>query len=206
MADLEKIFTEVFQKKKWATGESVSGQGSTLKATTSYRKGLLMLLKKYNIQSVVDCACGDWNWMKEIQGDLPNYLGIDIVKDLIEQNKEKYETETVKFLHGNMFEIDQLIDQTDLLIVRHVLEHHKTNDALLFLEKVKKIAKYALITSNNHETVTKDLNSVGHLARGINLELPPFSLGIPLERILDIADMSSWDGVHGVFGYLFKFN
>lgn len=206
MFKFEKIFSKIYHDpKRWKTAEGCSGPGSTLEATKSFREGLSNIIQKYEIKSIIDCACGDWNWMKEMKNELPDYLGVDIVPELIQSHQDKYQTEKIKFIHYDIFRVNELRDQVDLIIARHVLEHHKTEKVLEFLKTIKGFAKYALITSNNIEKTTRELKEIGR-SRGINLEIAPFSLGEPLERILDVADISSWDGIHGVFGYLYKFN
>jgi hypothetical protein len=47
-------------------------------------------LTKVNAYNIVDLGCGDFYWMKEV--DLPcKYIGLDIVQEVIEENKEMYE-------------------------------------------------------------------------------------------------------------------
>ena len=88
---MKKEFTDTYVNNKWKMhlGESKSGDGSALINTENYIENLLKIIEDFNIDVMVDCSCGDWNWMKEIKEKLPKYIGIDIVEELIEENKLK---------------------------------------------------------------------------------------------------------------------
>ena len=84
----EDRFTWIYKKKIWSKGESRSGPGSTLKYTENLRKQLPILFQKYSIQKIFDAPCGDFNWMRLVVDKLDvNYLGADIVPELIKNNK-----------------------------------------------------------------------------------------------------------------------
>jgi hypothetical protein len=85
MSLLDK-FTEIYNNNGWCSPESRSGNGSELKNTIKLRSELPYLFVKYNIKSILDIPCGDFNWMKEV--DLTNieYKGADIVESLINLN------------------------------------------------------------------------------------------------------------------------
>ena len=62
-AKQEGVFTEVYQELGWSKRqmESVSGTGSTLENTEILRSELPKVCKKYDINNIVDIACGDFN-------------------------------------------------------------------------------------------------------------------------------------------------
>ena len=53
--------------------ETYSGPGSLLKNTNNLIEGLSLFIKEYNIKSIIDVPCGDFNYMKEINLDNVNY-------------------------------------------------------------------------------------------------------------------------------------
>ena len=84
---MEEKFSNIYEKNIWGGG---SGSGSKLSYDNkSYLKSLDSIIKNHNIQSILDIGCGDWEIMKHLsfQGE---YLGIDIVRSVINQNKINY--------------------------------------------------------------------------------------------------------------------
>lgn len=47
--------------------ESKSGGGSTISSTTTLRHFLPIFFQKYNIKTILDIPCGDYNWMKMVE-------------------------------------------------------------------------------------------------------------------------------------------
>ena len=65
---MQQVFTSVFDRNFWADpeGETFSGPGSSLKQTATMRSKLPTLFQELGINSILDAACGDLNWMKEL--------------------------------------------------------------------------------------------------------------------------------------------
>ena len=108
----KELFTQIYEGYKFGgTNESRSGLGSTLEETSGLRDKIKLLIREKNIKSVVDIPCGDFNWMKEIVSEFKYYRGVDIVKDLIKANKEKYKNfENVDFMVADVItEFDKCI-------------------------------------------------------------------------------------------------
>ena len=90
MRDLKKIFTEIYESNSWTSSESRSGLGSELISTETIRKELPEVFKKFNIKSVLDIPCGDFNWMSNVDLKEVHYIGADIVENMIEDNKNNF--------------------------------------------------------------------------------------------------------------------
>ena len=95
----QEKFQWIYANNYWGNSESLSGSGSTLTYTKNLREKLPELLRQFNIQKVFDAPCGDFNWMKHL---LPNvdidYVGGDIVKNLIDDLNINYAKKGVSFL------------------------------------------------------------------------------------------------------------
>lgn len=136
---IESIFTDIFKNNTWGSAESVSGTGSTIYNTEVLRNNLKSFIESNNIKTIIDSACGDFNWMRLIVQEYTNinFIGLDIVKPIIDRNTETYKhLSNVKFFHKNML-IDQLPDG-DLVICRDVLGHLTTSDIKKYIRNVKK--------------------------------------------------------------------
>ena len=53
-------------------------------------------LRKLGIKTIVDAACGDFNWMRHIvrNSDI-KYHGFDVVEELIKKNQRLYGSENI---------------------------------------------------------------------------------------------------------------
>ena len=55
-------------KTSWESNESRSGIGSEIKNTKEVLRAInQMSLKQYNIKSIIDIPCGDFNWMSSLR-------------------------------------------------------------------------------------------------------------------------------------------
>src|SRR5204862_8116349 len=99
-----------------------SGAGSTLEYTQSLRRELPLLVHRLGVKRVLDAPCGDYNWFRLIQRNPDiHYVGADIVKPLILQNREHYENETTTFIHLDITR--NRLPDADLWLCRDCLMH-----------------------------------------------------------------------------------
>jgi hypothetical protein len=58
----------LYNRRCKASGEleSESGPGSSTSFTHTTREYLQDIIERYAVRSIVDVACGDWNWMRQI--------------------------------------------------------------------------------------------------------------------------------------------
>ena len=125
-------FTYIWKKNLWGSTESVSGPGSTLYNTQNLRSQLPILFKKFSIGSIVDALCGDFNWMKHVIPESGiTYTGIDVVDNLIVENKIKYSNSFINFYQADL--IMEVCPRSDLLISRDFLFHLSQEDIFKFL-------------------------------------------------------------------------
>lgn len=177
---LEDRFTQIYQQGIWfANKESHSGRGSTLEATTSLRRDLPALVKELGVQRIVDAGCGDFNWMKEIVPQFDcEYVGGDVVRDLIEENQRKYGSDRVRFQHLDI--VNGVVPESDLVMCREVLFHLSFSDIRKALQNfIDSGARFVLVTTNPTVIKNKDISSGD--VRELNFELAPF--GLPSQEI-----------------------
>ena len=187
--DLKELFTKTYTENKWSSNESRSGIGSHLEYTESIRK-LIVELIDGGVEYIWDCSCGDWNWMKEIKESLPNYVGNDIVDELIELNTKKFGSDTIKFQCGDMLEELKKLESAsvDLLLCRHTLEHLSTDYVINVIKEICRVSKKALITTTSNSG-NSPLNPNGYDARGINLGIDEYF------EILGEPKSKHWDSI-----------
>lgn len=84
------VFRHIYRNKTWGDAESVSGPGSELGETRKVREVLPALLRELGVKSMLDAPCGDWNWMKTIDLSGIDYIGAEVVPELVERNTRLY--------------------------------------------------------------------------------------------------------------------
>jgi hypothetical protein len=185
----EDRFTKIYMSNHWNSLESRSGEGSTFENTQGIRAELPKIFEKYEIRSMLDAPCGDFNWMQSVTKNASiTYIGGDIVQALIEKNQAKYGDKNISFLHLDLTKTS--LPMVDLLFCRDCLFHLSYQDIARVLENfLRSPIPYFMTTSNaapcgprinNLDIVTGDM-------RSIDLFSDPFSLsqGYVLESIAD---------------------
>jgi hypothetical protein len=179
-----RVFEDIYRHNMWGNKESRSGPGSTMACTESVRLELPALISRFGIRTMLDAACGDYYWMNRANLTLDLYLGADIVPELIESNRRRYGADSGRRKFIALDIVRDRIPKVDLIFCRHCMIHLSLRDATKGLENfVRSGSTYLLATTVPSCTINRDIRTGGF--RGLNLELPPFSMPAPLERIHD---------------------
>lgn len=174
-------FRAYYLDRGWSDAETVSGPGSTLESTRTVRLQLPVLLADLKIRSVVDIPCGDFHWMREVDLVGIDYQGFDIVPELIESNRRKYQTPTIRF--GCLDLIKDTLPAADLVICRDCLFHYATRYVIKAIQNIKRSGSiYLLTTTYSSAAGNTEIESTG-LFRPINLERPPYDFPTPIRTI-----------------------
>lgn len=174
---MKQTFTEIFQSNEWGNEQSVSGQGSSLEQTQQAIDGINQLIQDYSITSILDIPCGDMNWMRHVNLHTINYLGGDIVDELIRKNNALYAGDNIHFKVMNL--VEDSLEQVDLIIVRDCFVHFSYENILHAVQQIKKSKSIYLLCTNfsdakiNYDVVSGDW-------RPINLRLKPFCFPQPI--------------------------
>lgn len=127
---MEAKFSKIYDKNIWGG----SGSGSHLSADNKiYLRSIEELVLHNKINTILDVGCGDWEIMKHLNFD-GKYLGVDIVKSVIDKNKDKYETDNKKFKHQNV--LDGIEEEYDLIIIKDVIQHLDDETILKVMENL----------------------------------------------------------------------
>lgn len=172
---LSKKFIKYYRENVFRSSESRSGEGSTIEQTEIIRKELPNIFNKFGVRTVLDAPCGDLNWIKKTDLSGIDYTGVDIVPEIIENNKKNYGY--IGRFHCFDIASDKL-PCADLILCRDCLVHLTFSQALKAVKNMKKSgAKYFLTTS----FISREKNEklVGEW-RVLNLEKSPFNFGPPV--------------------------
>jgi len=177
------VFEEHYQNNAWGSKESVSGEGSTVEATTVIRQSLPGLITEFGIRTMLDIPCGDFNWMKYL--DLPvQYIGADIVDELVALNQDRFTSATKSFVKLDLSR--GMLPAVDLVLCRDCLVHFSIADIFEALDNIKRSGSRFLLTTTNPK-LSQNRDIVTGEWRRLNLEAPPFSLPSPVKLIDELC-------------------
>ena len=174
------VFSEIFHNNLWHSVESHSGYGSTVEATQQLREGIPRILKDVGAKTFLDIPCGDFNWLSTVELDINHYYGADLVPDLVEKTRAKYERDDRTFLVLDITTDD--LPKTDVVMCKDLLTHLSNHFILKALKNIQRSgAKYLLTTTFTGIRNNQDI-PVGSF-RPLNMQIAPFGLPAPLKII-----------------------
>ena len=187
ISDNDEKYDIIFKENLWDTLETHPGYGSQKNTTNVIRKYLPKIIKKYNIKTLLDCPCGDFNYMRFIIDKLPiKYFGVDICKNLIDINKKNY---LHNFSYMNC--IEDKITSYDLIIMKDLLNHLSFNEIIKVFKNIKNSgSKYLLLNTDNIKKNKLNFKAYAPLWLKINWELYPYSFKIIEKYLSDGRDCS----------------
>ena len=144
--EIEKVFNHVYDTKSWGDGVSVplSGGGSDPDVARPYVNFVRQAISDFGIRSVVDIGHGDWTMWRDYRFPNISYFGIDVVSSLSTKNTELFGSEHIKFVSGNVMEIE--LPNADMAISKEVLQHLSNDNVMQIL---KKLDKYQFLILSN---------------------------------------------------------
>lgn len=188
----EQIFTEIYAENKWTPGANRfdSGTGSAdRRITTAYVKTVQDWLTRIESTrlTIVDLGCGDFRIGRQLVDSCNHYIGVDIVKPLVEYNMEHFASPTVEFIHLNILE-DPLPDG-DVCFLRQVLQHLSNDQIQTVLNRVVKYRRIVVTEHHPSRAYFRKPNlDKPHGAdirlfdgSGVFLDEPPFN--VPQQRL-----------------------
>lgn len=181
---LKKKFEEVFRENAFGGNSSLSGRGSDLDQTQKIQQEVPRLFREFSITSIIDIPCGDHNWIAKTQLSEIQYIGADIVADLISKNNKIYGNENYSFIDLDITR--EIPPRADLILCRDLLVHLNTSEIRKALRNMKRSgSNFLLTTTFTGNRVYKNLpmftQSVGW--RPINLQYAPFWFPKPLKIV-----------------------
>lgn len=176
--EMSDIFSFIYQKDIWQAG---SGTGSKPENTIAYRDFLEKFLKSKNIKTIVDLGCGDWQFSKYVNWREAEYLGVDVVKSVIDADKKLYEKANIKFMLLDFYKEREKLPAADLLLIKDVLQHWPTEYIKEFLPIFNKFKQVIVTNCIKPDKYVNAEIKVGGF-RPLDLTKEPFNL--KLQKLL----------------------
>ena len=139
-----KSFQELYDKNCWGNNcKDVKVYDKMTYDTRYYMRTIQDVIEKYNIKNILDIGCGNWELMKfnnkYYEDNNIKYLGTDIVDNNIIRNNLLYKNEVVEFKSLGFIQAD-----FDLVIIKDVIQHYDTEEAIEMIKKLIDNNKYVL--------------------------------------------------------------
>jgi SAM-dependent methyltransferase len=198
---IQDAFDEIYKKKMWKQGDSLSGVGSEGTLARDYIQFVLDYAQKHNIQTVVDAGCGDFSVGSQLAPRFERYSAFDISPHVIEINKKRFadlmSNHHVTFAVADM--TTTALPACDLVLIRQVLQHltnTQIEQILINLESSKwrrVLISEEVYDPENNQQPNIDLPSHGvanrvALESGVFIDREPFNR--PAKRLIAIRDLS----------------
>lgn len=177
---MRSTFAPLYTENRWGDEESVSGPGSSLARTAKLRRELPVLLQEIGAKTLLDAPCGDFNWMKDMQLGVEQYIGVDVVPDLIARNQNLYGNDQRQFLILDLTR-DKL-PRVDVILCRDCFIHFSYSHIAAAIKNFKRSGSTYLLT-NSYPGWQKNLDIRTGDFRHLNLVLPPLNFAPPLKQI-----------------------
>lgn len=170
----ESVFTEIYRKNQWGgeAGEPCSGGGSAEALIADPYVDLLERhAERFGFKGMdfVDLGCGDMRIGSRLIPLCRNYVGVDVVRYLVERLRDEFGSERVSFAHLDI--VDEDLPAGDVCFLRQVLQHLSNRQIRRILPKLR---KYKRVYVTEHIPVAERFLTV-------NLDKPPGG-GIRLDR------------------------
>lgn len=179
---IDNIFRDIYEKNLWRSSASISGKGSDDLQTQTIIQEIPKLLSRFQISSMHDIPCGDFNWMSKLDVDGITYLGSDIVPELIDSNNCEFASDNIVF--NTMDLTNDPLPEYDLVFIRDCLVHLSYTDTKKALSNIIASGSRYLLTTSFVDR-ERNYNIASGEWRPINLERPPYDFPPPIHVIIE---------------------
>jgi SAM-dependent methyltransferase len=193
-----EIFREIYLENRWGgdAGTFNSGSGSTERHAHRYAAAVREFIRERAVRRVVDLGCGDFTVGAELLDSGIDYVGVDIVEEVVRVNERAHGSARVQFRCLDVAE--DPLPSGDLCLIRQVLQHLSNEQIGRVLRNVERY-RYVLVTEHypapGRETEPNRDKPCGEDVRvydgsAVYLDLPPFDRRLAA-TVLDV-DAGRW--------------
>lgn len=172
---MKDLFRKYYLDNVWGDRESRSGEGSNSEQTAEIRARLPELIAKLGVASIFDLPCGDFHWLSQVPLDL-EYIGADIVPELIEANQRRFAGPRRRFLVLDATRDD--LPHAELVLCRDMLVHLALPDIASVLHGVRRSGATWLLTTTFTDRTENTAIETGQW-RPLNFTRAPFEWPAP---------------------------
>jgi SAM-dependent methyltransferase len=179
------VFRKVYAEREWGHGgsdEFYSGTGSDPIPARAYADNIRRYIEREGIRSIVDLGCGDFRVASMLVSDNVQYVGVDIVEEVIEANRLRHTRANVRFECLDI--IRDPLPAGELCLIREVFQHLSNKEILSVLSKLRDfryvIFSDAQLPASAIKKPNRDIvhgrDTRGWKYSALLLDLPPFNV------------------------------
>jgi hypothetical protein len=142
--------------------------------------------QELEIQSILDCGCGNTAWFRNVDLSGITYLGVDIVDTLLSDLQARYTTSTRKFQKTNCLRDPP--ETADLWLARDLLCMYPKSQMMLFFQRFLE-SKSPFLALTSVDTVHVYTDYVTGSWIPLNLQRAPLYMPEPL---MELEDGEQW--------------
>lgn len=191
----EHVFRDIYSNNRWGgtSGTFFSGSGSHEAAVVRpYVAAVTGELRRIGAAAltIVDLGCGDFSVGQQITPECGKYIGVDIVKALVDHNGATFGDSNISFVHANI--VTDELPGGDICLVRQVFQHLSNDQIMAVLPKLDQYG-WSFITEHQPSPsrlseANKDKPHGGNIRAsqrsGVFLDQPPFNISKGRYRLL----------------------
>jgi hypothetical protein len=182
--DLAARFEQIYRTNLWGSEESVSGMGSALVETRTLLREVPHLLRELGTKTLLDAPCGDFGWLSQADLSGIQYVGADVVQELVDRNEALYGGPDSRRRFMRLDLTADRLPTADVVLCRDCLVHLSFRNIFEVFWRVKESGSQYLLSTTFVECTRNDDIEDGDW-RMLNLQLPPFVLPRPIATILE---------------------
>lgn len=202
----KEVFNKIYQEGAWGDSQDegqrfFSGPGShDVQVVSAYVDAVSRFLSEFQQKpTVVDLGCGDFNIGSKLRQFCEDYVACDIVEDLIDFNKRKFESLDVNF---RVLDItSEPLPKGDVVFIRQVLQHLSNKQILRVIPKIQENFNFIVLTEHlpaeQNFKPNKDKpagpNIRTEVDSGIVITQAPFNLSYVMQK--ELCRVHNQDGV-----------
>lgn len=105
------------------------------------------ILNKYNVESVLDCGCGNGRLLKKLlsMSNFKKLAGVDYSQKRLKIAKKNTQNSTVKLYYQSFFDVNVDFFQYEAFVASEIIEHLSSEELNMFFEKILKRIKPKLL-------------------------------------------------------------
>src|SRR5262249_22978166 len=140
--------------------------------TVEYRTLLSEFMAANAVRSVTDLGCGDWQFSHLVDWSRVQYLGVDVVPEIVARNRARFAAPNIRFE-----EFDSIDDLSggDLVLLKEVLQHLPNRVIIEYLAAIRTKYRFALLTNGVEPAERANLDIATGDWRPLRLQDAPFN-------------------------------
>ena len=177
---VEAIFSGIYRRNAWENSETVSGPGSTTARASDFLDDLIVLVKSLGTRILLDAGCGDLHWAGPLADAVEQYIGLDVVPDLIAANQRATTAPGRRFVCGDL--AADPLPRADVILCRDCLVHFSFDDVSRALSNFQRSGSQYLLTTTFVARGANDDIQTGAW-RPLDLQAAPFAFPAALALV-----------------------